>query len=262
MAASYPSEIFEPRERENKSGVVYDADKKSVVFAEDIDNGDDEIVAIETELGVNAKGIFPTVASRIAAIETRFIDCGIASISDHFRSDVIPDGYAWLNSAPFSIPSTINYKYLNDYLRVYGAVASRGFLYKTMDPRGKFQYVKIIADNSVEGGIRIDDGSDNNYYEFKIYHSGSANFYARFSIRTGGGAVSNTNYAIYPIGGTFLLMLLPIGAGNHTPSYYLGGEASNLINLGSGALCTWTPTRIGITVYGNGALLVDFFKFI
>ena len=63
--ASYPSSIFSPRERENKSGVVYDADKKTVIFTEDIDKGDDEIVAVETELGTLPKGSYADVKTRL-----------------------------------------------------------------------------------------------------------------------------------------------------------------------------------------------------
>jgi len=73
MAANYPSSIFSPRTRENKSGVVYDADKKTTLFAEDIDKGDDEIVAIETELGTNPKGDFDDVKTRLETGITREI---------------------------------------------------------------------------------------------------------------------------------------------------------------------------------------------
>ena len=66
--AQYPSEIYTPRARENRSGVVYDADKKTVIFAEDINKSDDEVVAIENELGLNPKGQFANVRERIEKI--------------------------------------------------------------------------------------------------------------------------------------------------------------------------------------------------
>ena len=47
---SFPNSIYSPREVEDKSGVVYDADKTTVVFAKDKNDSDDEIVAIETLL--------------------------------------------------------------------------------------------------------------------------------------------------------------------------------------------------------------------
>jgi len=48
--ASYPSSIYSPRTKENRSGVDYDETKKTVIFAEDIVKDDDEIVALETDL--------------------------------------------------------------------------------------------------------------------------------------------------------------------------------------------------------------------
>jgi len=62
--AQYPNEIYTPREKENRSGVIYDPTKKSVIFAEDIKNLDDEVVAIEKELGTN-----PVLVKRIAVIK-------------------------------------------------------------------------------------------------------------------------------------------------------------------------------------------------
>ena len=63
--ASYPSSVYSPRTRENKSGVAYDATKKTVIFVEDINKGDDETVAVETELGTLPKGSYATVKARL-----------------------------------------------------------------------------------------------------------------------------------------------------------------------------------------------------
>ncbi len=67
--ADYPSAIFAKRTRENKNGVVYDADKTTILFTEDIDKGDLEITAIETELGTLPKGAFGSVKLRLEDIE-------------------------------------------------------------------------------------------------------------------------------------------------------------------------------------------------
>ena len=74
MAASYPAGTYSPRTKENKSGVVYDANKKTIGYAEDITKLDDEVVAIETELGTNPKGDKATVKARLEAIEAGLID--------------------------------------------------------------------------------------------------------------------------------------------------------------------------------------------
>lgn len=77
--ADYPDSIYSPRTKANRSGVVYDDTKQTVIFAEDIVNDDDEIVAIETELGANPRGSYASVAAYLAALATneifsRFID--------------------------------------------------------------------------------------------------------------------------------------------------------------------------------------------
>ena len=74
MAANYPASIFSPRTRENKSGVVYDADKKTTLFTEDINKGDAEIVAVETELGTNPKGAKADVKTRLNDVDTLLTD--------------------------------------------------------------------------------------------------------------------------------------------------------------------------------------------
>jgi len=67
----YPAGIYSPREVENKAGVIYDADKKKVLYAEDIIKTNDEIVAIETELGANPKGSYGSVAAFLADLLSR-----------------------------------------------------------------------------------------------------------------------------------------------------------------------------------------------
>lgn len=63
--ASYPSSIYSPRTKANRAGVVYDAMKTTVGYAEDVTKLDDEVVAIENELGLNPKGTSASVLERI-----------------------------------------------------------------------------------------------------------------------------------------------------------------------------------------------------
>ena len=68
---AYPGATYSPRTKENKSGVVYDAAKKTNGYVEDITKLDDEVVAIETELGLNVSGAFATLKARIESLEAR-----------------------------------------------------------------------------------------------------------------------------------------------------------------------------------------------
>lgn len=66
--AAYPGAVYAPRTKENKAGIVYDAAKKTIGYVEDITKLDDEIVAVETELGIDPRGDFADVAARLAAL--------------------------------------------------------------------------------------------------------------------------------------------------------------------------------------------------
>jgi len=67
---AYPSAVYNPRTKANKNGVVYEAEKETVGFAEDITKLDDEVVAIETELGANPSGSNDDVATRLDDVDT------------------------------------------------------------------------------------------------------------------------------------------------------------------------------------------------
>lgn len=69
--ADFPSGVYSPRTKANKSGVAYDAEKTTIGYAEDITKLDAEVVAIENELGENPKGNFDNVKWRLEDIEAR-----------------------------------------------------------------------------------------------------------------------------------------------------------------------------------------------
>lgn len=48
--ADFPTSVYNPRTIENRNGVTYDSTKKKVLYAEDIQKLNDEVVAIETYL--------------------------------------------------------------------------------------------------------------------------------------------------------------------------------------------------------------------
>lgn len=66
----YPGAVYSPRTKENKAGVVYDASKKTIGYVEDITKLDDEVVAVETELGTNPKGAKADVKTRLDDVDT------------------------------------------------------------------------------------------------------------------------------------------------------------------------------------------------
>jgi hypothetical protein len=68
--AQYPDEIYTPRTLVNKPGTAYDEAKTSRLFAEDQNGTNEEIVAVQEELGTNPKGASGSVKERIEDIET------------------------------------------------------------------------------------------------------------------------------------------------------------------------------------------------
>jgi len=83
--ATYPGGVYSPRTKENKAGVVYDPDKKTIGYVEDVTKLDDEVVAVETELGTEPKGVFTDVKTALVELGKKglifIIDGGGAEIA-------------------------------------------------------------------------------------------------------------------------------------------------------------------------------------
>lgn len=69
--ADYPATYYNPRAKENWPDVVFDSNKKAIIFKEDFDSLENEIKAIEQELGLYLKGSYSNLKERIEAIEDR-----------------------------------------------------------------------------------------------------------------------------------------------------------------------------------------------
>ena len=78
MTASYPSAVYSPRTKANRPGVVYDANKSTVGYAEDVVKLDDEVVAIENDL-VQKNGIVTITSHATPTINTD--TCGHVTIT-------------------------------------------------------------------------------------------------------------------------------------------------------------------------------------
>ena len=137
--ADYPAGIYNPRAKENKPSVVYAPTKKTVQFAEDIVGLDDEVVAIETELGANPRGGSADVAVRLADIE--------ASIPAKATGAEINTG---TDDAKFATPKAIadsNIAFLGDIPSV--PVKATGAEINTGTDDAKFATPKAIADSDI-----------------------------------------------------------------------------------------------------------------
>jgi len=61
----YPDDIYSPRAKANRSGVVYNPAKETVLYVEDVVSLDEHIVALEETLGLDPQGEYDSVADRL-----------------------------------------------------------------------------------------------------------------------------------------------------------------------------------------------------
>lgn len=183
--------------------------------------------------------------------------------TEHFRDATIPSGYTW-RTGVFSTPDLyLEYAYEGDYSQfTHSDAAYRGFLAKAVDDTiiGTNSYARIVINTGINAGIRIDDGSDDNYYEARVVHSSGGSYVVRLRERSGGGAVTDTDATVYPVASTPILRLQAYGsAGSHRGRAYLVNEVGLGALLCTGSVITWTPARAGLVVDGTATLYCDWF---
>ena len=69
--ADYPATYYNPRVKKNWPDVVFDSNKKAIIFKEDFDSLENEIKAIEQELGLYVSGSYNTLKERVEDIESK-----------------------------------------------------------------------------------------------------------------------------------------------------------------------------------------------
>jgi hypothetical protein len=112
------------------------------------------------------------------------------TLSQGFNTDALPAGYAWAG-APFATPSTVDLTTYPSMLTLSQATTDiRAFLYTSTIP-GSTLLPVIYCGWSLGSatsmiGIRMDDGSDNNYIEWLL----SGDLKGTMRTRVGGGAVA------------------------------------------------------------------------
>ena len=137
--ATYPAGIYSPRIKTNRSGVVYDAAKETVLFAEDVVKDDDELVAIETELGTNPKGAKADVKTRLDDVDTALGTIPVKATGTEINTGT--------NDAKFATPLAIansNIAFIADV-----PVKASGAEIDTGTDDAKFATAKAIADSKV-----------------------------------------------------------------------------------------------------------------
>jgi hypothetical protein len=209
-----------------------------------------------------SKDLYP--ASDKRGLFVRVVDrTGLGGYTDHFRSGSIPTGYAW-QGAPFTGTPPAGYVYYsinNDYMWLAGSGGAKSFLSKAITNaaaswQNKSITARVRTGYGTEIGVRVDDGSDDNYAE--LYVSGAlvdGTQRLDFRHREGGGAVSTTNTGvIIPCDNLMVILLLCSWS---DPNYrFIGytlaedGGQTNIAGVDTGVV-TWCPAAGRVGLLGN-----------
>lgn len=183
-------------------------------------------------------------------------------ITDHFRGTAIDNPWTWAG-APFDTPDQIEVG--DSLLRVNCDAGERAFLYYDYAdvPTGcKLASVALGLSSDVAGifcGLRLDDGSDDNYVELTLYLSSTTpdQWIVRRRYRTGGGGVGTNDGDTMSIPTAMVLHMHLTGTKwsswdivslLHTPF----GITGTMYKQGSSRTATFTPTRCGL-IFDNAA---------
>lgn len=172
-----------------------------------------------------------------------------------------PSPLAWRSGGGFSgAPSVANTTAYRSILELAATnAANQYFLYTTMGG-GVFCEARLWP-RSLSGlmvGVRLDDGSDNNYAEVVMQYSAAGVYKLTTRQRTGGGAVTSTDHLTGVITSEFVDLAL---AASGSVQYRINTPLRSPL---AGVTIGWTPTHQGIVMRGSSAtnytVYVDWFN--
>ena len=143
MAASYPGSLYSPRTKANRPGAVYDATKETITYVEDVVFLDEEVVAIETELGTNPKRLSTDVAARIKGIRSyNDADADVLVIKDGKKVGID-------NTTPTQI---LDVKGLCGFTSIGGQIIKLTNKTGANSVKGEIVETNMVTENAVQSG--------------------------------------------------------------------------------------------------------------
>lgn len=174
------------------------------------------------------------------------------TLSEHFTASSAPAGLSWAG-APFGTPASnrLTWGGAGTYV-VNSDYTMKSFLYSTSNiAQNKIYMVRSAPIGNGGAGLRLDDGSDNNYVSTWLKDLGDGTARIMREIRTGGGAPATTNGALLPVVFPYRLAIYyAYSAGTWIPYTYIYGS-SLVFTFSSPAAVSWTPARWG-AVHNQG----------
>lgn len=246
----------------NADALILDLDEDTTISAPTDDEIDIEVGGADIAewkagglYGAAAMDVYPQADEY--PLFDRVVDVQL-SPDEHFNT-----GYGILNAwagAPFVTPTTSSFSFKSIALIHDSTPNNRAFRYETVSLAAGVNArcrARLQAGSFVEfAGLRLDDGSDNNYIEFGIRSlgvtSGLAEMISRY--RLGGGAVTTTVYLSgLMLGLQFYVLDLQRSSGDNSNFRALvDGVQVVVINSIVGGIFNFTITRRGITFETGG----------
>lgn len=187
---------------------------------------------------------------------------GIGVYTDHFRSGVIPTGYAWIADGTFNGAPGVNYSVSGSYMHAVSS-ATPHFLARTFTTWSDLDIVaRLRTGQLTQIGLRADDTTNNNFVELMAIPS-SGMYQLTFQYVIGGGGIVTVPATSFPLSEYCVIRLRHYAAGSQLYGYLVGEDGSN-INVSTWytpALAAWANFRAGIKVQVNGGNggMVDWF---
>lgn len=192
----------------------------------------------------------PVYAARLTHAENQLTTIAFDVLVSHFETDTgLPAGWSWASDAVFGgAPDNVSYSQINHWLFAYQNTSTkRGLAFRSI-AKGNRLSARISVTVLGSAGLRVDDGTDNNYYEVYARHLSGATFDLRERYRTGGGAVT-TNTITSVFGALSVPNAIYMTTGATWSLYsYLITPTKNLIGLTLLSGLTWTPSRGGVLI--------------
>jgi hypothetical protein len=199
--------------------------------------------------GVDSMGrVSGVFANRVTALE-REIGYTVPNgytLSEDFTATTAPAGLTFA-STPFNTPAGNRLTWGADgtyYLN--SDYTLKSFLYSTSNiVQNKIYFVRCAPAGNGGAGIRLDDGSNNNYAMTWLKDMGNGTCQVMREIRTGGGSATTSSGIALPIVFQYRIgIYYAYNAGTWIPYTYIYGNSLSL-TFSTPAAQSWTPTRWG-----------------
>lgn len=184
---------------------------------------------------------------------------GISTYTDHFRSGSIPTGFGWVADGDFNgAPAVLNYHWQGTYMVTVSDNTPHFLADAITVYSGQDFYARMRAGNTTEIGVRLDDGSNDNYAEMILDPDGLGAYTVDFRCRAGGGAVTDVPGPTYPAS-EFCIARLGYGSQSARVYGYVLAEDGNSVYIDGATtgVIAWTPARVGIKVQIDGGNLAS-----